>query len=181
MLELVQIMDRATADWFASIRDPVFTLFFRIITQLGSVAVIIFLSFGIMAFLTYRHRWSELKAFFFTVGGGELLNESLKWLIQRERPLLPWLTSATGFSFPSGHTLLSTVFYIFIARLIFRSFPDLPKRSLISGFLIAIPAFVGISRIYLGVHFLTDVIGGWIIGMLWLTYAIRIWQYLDRF
>ena len=107
--------------------------------------------------------------------GTALLNTTLKAVIQRLRPQLPepWITE-TGWSFPSGHAMGSLVAYGFLAYLLTQMSPaEFPRRTAVMV-LATLVLLIGFSRIYLGVHYLSDVIGGYAAATVWLTFCILI-------
>ena len=104
---------------------------------------------------------------------GALLNYILKQLIQRQRPDLLRLVEIGGYSFPSGHSMSSIIFYGFIAFLCIRYLKHRSKYFLavILGLFVIM---IGISRIYLGVHYASDVLGGFIFGSGWIILCIKL-------
>ena len=108
---------------------------------------------------------------------GALLNYFLKQLFQRQRPDLLRLIEIGGYSFPSGHSMSSVVFYGFLIYLSIRYLKHWSKYC-ITGVLGLLIIAIGFSRIYLGVHYASDVLGGFIIGLGWLVLFIRL---SDRF
>ncbi|MCL2529851.1 MAG: phosphatase PAP2 family protein [Coriobacteriia bacterium] len=103
----------------------------------------------------------------------------LKELIARERPSeIYWLATEGGFSFPSGHALSSTAVYVLILLIVLRKHENLSARLPVLIAAIVIPLLVGTSRIYLGVHYLGDVLGGLVVGVL---IALLIDTILQRF
>ncbi|MGH9440653.1 MAG: phosphatase PAP2 family protein [Thermoanaerobaculia bacterium] len=117
----------------------------------------------------------RLRAFLLAVGGGEIWVQVFKQVFRRARPdLFDPLTRAIGFSFPSGHSTMSAVFYGAIAGLAAASCRSKPcaARALASG--LAAIAAIGFSRIALGVHWPTDVLGGWVLGFAWLALVFAV-------
>jgi len=108
---------------------------------------------------------------FFVLGsvlGGQLIGTILKDLFQRPRPdLVPFSAYASGASFPSGHTLMSAVTYLTLGALLARS----QERKRVKAYLLLVAIFltfaVGVTRVYLGVHWPTDVLAGWTAGAVW--------------
>lgn len=112
--------------------------------------------------------------------GISVLTSSLKELFERDRPNLIQEYDGTGYSFPSGHSTGPMVFYGFIIYLIIRSrFPLVAKWivGIVLGLLIFL---IGFSRIYLGVHYASDVIGGFLLGFAWLATNIAILEITIR-
>jgi undecaprenyl-diphosphatase len=107
------------------------------------------------------------------IGGGLLLSTGLKLAFHRPRPdLVPYGANVSNTSFPSGHSMLSAVTYLTLGALLARSQP----RKRLKAYFLLVAAFlsflVGLSRIYLGVHWPTDVLAGWTAGAVW---AILCW------
>jgi membrane-associated phospholipid phosphatase len=103
------------------------------------------------------------------------LIEGIKPLVARARPeLWPRVVSETGYSFPSGHALASATLYPLLARSLARARPD---RAVVAyGLAFVLAVFVSFGRLYLGVHWPTDVLGGWAIGAAQTLVALRIWR-----
>jgi membrane-associated phospholipid phosphatase len=152
---------------------------FAIVTFLGN-ALVISAGTGLIGFWFARRRnWKKLILLFSAVAGGALLNLVLKNIFQRTRPAIPGAYMVdTGFSFPSGHSMISLVFYGMIAYLALSYITSKKWKAFIVAGALAICALIGFSRLYLGVHFLTDVLAGWAAGGLWLAICILwdLWQ-----
>jgi undecaprenyl-diphosphatase len=104
---------------------------------------------------------------------GALLNQMLKLVFRRPRPEVLKLVEETGFSFPSGHSMSSLIFFGFAAYLLIR-YGKHRGRYLLAGAIGVLVLLIGLSRIYLGVHYASDVLAGFIIGAGWLIIAVRI-------
>lgn len=102
-----------------------------------------------------------------------LLNRLLKWAIARPRPEVLKIVQETGYSFPSGHSMVSTGFYGFLIYLIYKNIKNKKIKYPLIILLAILIVEIGISRIYLGAHYTTDVIGGWIIGIIYLAFFIK--------
>jgi membrane-associated phospholipid phosphatase len=152
---------------------------FAIVTFFGN-AFVISAGTGLIGFWFARQRNREkLILLFSAVAGGALLNLLLKNIFQRTRPAIPGAYMVdTGFSFPSGHTMISLVFYGMVAYLALSSVKNNKWKALIITGALVICVLIGFSRLYLGVHFLTDVLAGWAAGGLWLAFCILwdLWQ-----
>ena len=139
------------------------------ITNLGGRAVLFWLVTVSAATMLIRRNY-QLTAYLVVTGFGALaLDPAVKLLVGRMRPMVPTpVTTAPGFSFPSGHTLNATVFYG-VMLLVF--LPIIPRRlrKLVTGLVVAIVLLVGISRVALGAHYPSDVAGGWLLGVAWLA------------
>jgi membrane-associated phospholipid phosphatase len=166
--------DQTVAEWIVAWRAPWLTGLMLAITQLGSASmIIIVLTVGTVAGL---RRWRRLDVIFLNLGttGAYLLNEALKQIFRRVRPPLPWLGTAGGYSFPSGHSLVSMVVYGILAYLLLRNLKNLAWRSIFAAVLLMLPILIGISRIYLGVHYPSDVLGGWAFAIGWAGIGVAV-------
>jgi membrane-associated phospholipid phosphatase len=137
------------------------------LTDLGSSLVIVPCFAVVLALLLRARRYGG--ALFLTVasGGALILNASMKLFFQRPRPQLDYAKVLPDYSFPSGHTMNATVFYIALALILWSVFGRrVGLVGLATG--VAISLGVGVSRIYLGYHYLTDVAGGLVAGVAWL-------------
>src|SRR4030095_9291334 len=92
----------------------------------------------------------------------------LKQLFQRKRPLAPLLQAAKGLSFPSGHAIMAVTFYGLLIYIFLHTVQETACRYLLTSLLIALILLIGFSRIYLRVHYASDVLAGFIIGLMWL-------------
>jgi undecaprenyl-diphosphatase len=105
-----------------------------------------------------------------------LLNHGLKVFVARARPeLVEHLVTVATSSFPSGHALLSAAVYLSLPALLGRPVAGAPARRGLFGLALLLTFLIGTSRVYLGVHWPSDVLGGWIIGSLWAFGCARVW------
>jgi undecaprenyl-diphosphatase len=163
--------DIATMDWIAAHTTPLGLRVFAAITRLGDIPVIPTIAVaGAWVLWQQRHRlvlvcW--LSAYF----GGVLVNRLLKLLIHRSRPVR--VVHENTFSFPSGHAMAATIGYGMLAYVLATYWHPggIRRRFLFLGAAILALA-VGVSRLYLGVHFPTDVIGGFAAGTAWLAICV---------
>lgn len=103
-----------------------------------------------------------------------LFNQALKHVIQRPRPSKYNIINESGYSFPSGHSMISMAFYGFLIYLIYKNIKNKYLKTLLITILSLLIIAIGLSRIYLGVHYLSDVIGGFIIAIIYLVIYIKI-------
>lgn len=144
-----------------------------IITELGSVWFLVLMSLGVLWVLgvKMRDKWGVLF-YLVAVGGGSLLTVLLKHFFSRERPSINETIDAVGYSFPSGHSMGSLIFYGFLIYLVIRTRQTpLLQWGSVFGLSVLI-VLIGISRIYLGAHFPSDVIAGYIAGTIWLVLSL---------
>lgn len=146
---------------------------FNTITDLGSPTGLVLFTVVITLCLIYMGKRREGFFLGATMLVGWGLMSEIKALLARPRPAGEHLTYATGFSFPSGHSMLSLVFYGFIVYLLVASGRVRNKVALVVAAAVLI-ILIGISRVYLNVHYVSDVVGGFLIGAVLLFAAIRL-------
>jgi undecaprenyl-diphosphatase len=137
------------------------------LTQLGStvVIVVVALAMGLLEWWR-RRRWAVLAFMLTVIWGQSLIANGVKLLVHRDRPPVPHLIDATGWSFPSGHSAAAAATYAAVALLLGRGRPW-PVRAWLGTGAAAIVVAVGSSRVLLGVHWVTDVIAGVSLGLAW--------------
>jgi len=164
-------VDADVNSWAVSIQSTSFTQIAKIIHYLFGTTALSIITFLIAVYLLYkRYRNYALLL----VGGmlGELLIVAiLKRLIDATRPL-NGIIQETGFSFPSGHATAAVVFCGLLAYFIWQHFKSRNWRMLSVVFFASISLLVGFTRIYLNVHWLSDVVGAYSLGIFWLTFSI---------
>lgn len=143
--------------------------FWSLMTMIGEVLPILVLVTGI-SLLFYRKKW-KAEAYFLMGGMAVMAGAStaLKFLYQRPRPSLDWVVDTIGYSFPSWHTastmMLAGILVIVAQQRIQKQW----LRRLVQLFLIGIAILVALSRIYVGVHYPTDIVAGWLLAIFLLT------------
>ncbi len=148
------------------------------ITRLGNPEFVVGTVVVGLGWLVWRHKKLESGVFIIACLGALLLNNGMKSIFTRPRPML-WqpLIREVSYSFPSGHALGSSVLYGFLAYVFARHYPQ--RLYLIYSIAIAIIGLIGLSRLYLGVHYPTDILAGYIIGALWLSICIALIKHFD--
>ena len=167
-----RLLDEHVASWFHQRATPTLTEIARVVTWFGSVGFLALAASGVATVLIVRKLWDRLLVLTLAVGGGSLLNLVLKHFFHRQRPVLenPLIT-LSSFGFPSGHTMGATLFYGVLAVLLVHSVRAWRFRVLsVSGALLVV-GLIGLSRIYLGAHYLTDVLGAIAVGLAWLSFC----------
>jgi undecaprenyl-diphosphatase len=156
-----------------SVRTPFFVQLFKGVTFFGNPATIIGMAIVVMCFLAYRRYWSYLAGFVVALGGAAASAYVLKEVVARARPgELIQTVAETGYSFPSGHATGSMAFYGFIAFILYRLYPRCQKSVFVVAALVILA--IGFSRLYLGVHFPSDVIAGYLVGGLYVWAGILV-------
>ncbi|GMA97285.1 phosphatase PAP2 family protein [Pelosinus sp. IPA-1] len=151
-----------------------------IITDIGFGTSYIVIVAITLLLLAYLKRWRELGALTICLAGGALLSYLLKILFHRTRPDLFRVVQETGYSFPSGHALATMCFYGMVAFLIMRIIDSWRGRLTVMTLAVVLSMLIGISRIYLGVHYPTDVIAGYAAGSMWLAFCISLLMWWER-
>jgi undecaprenyl-diphosphatase len=173
------VFDAAANPLFHSISSPAMDLIMNGITTLGSVPFVAALFVGSVIFFVYHGYRSEALFLGAAIGGAVLLNSLMKVFVHRPRPALPWAHVLPDYSFPSGHSMNSLVFYLAVALIIRTVYgPRAGSIAVLVALLIALA--VGFSRIYLGYHYLTDVVGGFAAGLGWLLVVVIAFEAIPR-
>ena len=140
----------------------------RDITAFGGTGILVLISLAVIGFLALAHKRGAAILVFASVGGGILLSSLLKSGFERPRPdLVPHAVQVYTASFPSGHAMLSALTYLTLGALLARIQPNRRLKFYILGLAVLLTFLVGASRVYLGVHWPTDVLGGWCMGAAW--------------
>jgi len=128
----------------------------------------------IIYFLVIRkHRWYSIKIPVVAIGGVTMM-ALLKFVFSRPRPLIPLLEPARGFSFPSGHAMMSFSFYGVLIFMVYENVRNIYLKWVLIVFLLFLIFAIGLSRVYLRVHYATDVIAGFAAGFIWIVLCITV-------
>ena len=148
-------------------------LVFNTVSQLGSPAILAIVLIASAVSLWLFRQWSLLAGLISAVLGGLALDSSLKHVFQRIGPRLdkPWIAEA-GWSFPSGHAIASVVVYGFVAYTLLLALKRPSQRVLVIAGFVTIAIAIGFSRIYIGAHYFSDVLAGYMVGVAWLTACV---------
>lgn len=169
---LTQTFDVAVLQWLEAIRTPLLDEIMLELTALGggSVLVMIVLIASLFLWIT-DHKWS-VYLLIVSVVGGQILNQLLKLEFHRARPTEVVLGQhVASLSFPSGHAMTSIIAYGAIAYLVGRLGPTPTLRRMVWGVAVVLVCAIGLSRMYLGVHYPSDVIAGFLCGAAWLAFV----------
>ncbi|MEO6327158.1 MAG: phosphatase PAP2 family protein [Thermoanaerobaculia bacterium] len=150
------------------------------VTALGSVSLMALLSLVTLSILAMTRDRIGMLQLFVSVAGGALWGQLAKALVHRDRPtVVPHLVQAYGSSFPSGHSLSITTTYLALAFLCCRHFPRFRDRLTLFLLSFLIIGLVGLSRMYLGVHYASDVVSGICVGAAWALLVAAAASFLD--
>ncbi|MFC4411813.1 phosphatase PAP2 family protein [Chungangia koreensis] len=173
--------DTAIIGAIQGLETPWLTKMMQFITMFGWGLPVIILSIGVIVHLVFILNYRrQAFLFFIVVGATPLLNIVLKAYFQRERPMIHRIMEANGYSFPSGHSMIAFSFYSILAYILWKNVNSRNGRKmlvLVSGFMILA---IGISRVYLGVHFPSDVLGGFLVSAIWVISALAVFRWLER-
>lgn len=160
--------------------DDGLTNFMLVITFLGKHDLLIPLNFVLIAFFIYRkERWFATRIAALSLSS-LLLMFILKFFFQRNRPLQPVIDDVSGYSFPSGHALISVVFYGLFIHMIWHEVKSKWLRIALITLLGTLILLIAFSRIYLNVHYASDVIAGIAVGFIWLVLSLNIIHRIEK-
>ncbi len=143
------------------------------VTALGGVTVLTLVTLAVCGFLALVRHFRSLLLVLGSTMGGAALNSSLKALFARPRPeVVPHLAEAFSTSFPSGHAMLSAIVYLTLGVLLAQLSESRWLKVYVLGVAVLLSFLVGLTRVYLGVHYLTDVLGGWMAGLAWALFTV---------
>lgn len=146
----------------------------RDITALGGATVITLMTTFVFGYLLLRRRYGAAVLVLVSIVGGYVLSSWLKDLFERPRPtVVPHLMQVMSHSFPSGHSMVASVAYVTLGALLARTVARRREKIYFIALAFALAFLIGVSRVYLGVHYPTDVLAGWSAGTAW---ALLCWS-----
>jgi undecaprenyl-diphosphatase len=149
------------------------------VTAIGSTAILGLMTAAVAGFLVLQTRYRTAFVVVVTSLSAEVLTAAMKQAFNRPRPsVVPHLRAVVSTSFPSGHAMESAIVYLTLGAILMRVAESRLTKAYIMGIATLLTLLVGVSRVYLGVHYPTDVIGGWIIGFAWASIS---WLAAQRF
>lgn len=163
--------DEKIASFMLDIQNDKLTNIMIIITNIGGTYALTVISILLLALLKNKKISLSiiinLVSVFFT-------SQIIKTIFKRSRPNGIFLTNAVGYSYPSGHSMVSFAFYAYISYLLYEKTNNKILRALIVILSLLIITLIGFSRVYLGVHFISDVLGGYLLAIAYLTIFLKI-------
>lgn len=174
--------DQQITNYVLSFRNPELTQFFTIVTDIGDFYgyLIATTLVGIFFFMKFRN-WEFILQLMAVVILAALSNIALKRFIDRARPGIEHLVVVESLSYPSGHAMSAMAFYGFLIYLSFHIKMGKLLRSILGTVFVFLILSIGISRIYLGVHYPSDVLGGFIAGLIWVAFCIVLFTVIALF
>lgn len=153
----------------------------RDVTALGGIGPLVFFSIVSAGYLYFDRKLRMALFVLGATGGAVVASLLLKGFFDRPRPsVVPHLTEVYTSSFPSGHSMLSAAIYLTLGSLLAASIPRLTLKIYVLAVAIGLSIAVGASRVYLGVHYPTDVLAGWMAGMIWALLCWFVARWLQR-
>ena len=160
-------LDAWATPFLHSISSPLLDAFMTGLTTMGSTLILVPLFIVVVGSLLVSKRYGAALFFGVATGGALLIDYTMKLIFERPRPKLDYAAVLPDYSFPSGHSMNGIVFYVGLALIIWSIFGR--RVGILATIVAAVLALgIGTSRIYLGYHYLTDVVGGWLAGITWL-------------
>lgn len=168
-------IDSHIENFFLAIRSPWGVDFFSAITWLGEWKLVIFLVVLTGVLFWLKDKKEYILSFLITVAGAEISGQLAKIIFHRTRPV-GGLEAENTFSFPSGHALIAVAFYGFLVYYFWRASKNKAQKYFYLSAGLTLILLIGLSRLYLGAHYFSDVVGGYFLGAIWLAIGIYIHQ-----
>lgn len=170
-IDLTSGFDNCIYNAIISLKSSPLTALFKVVTSLANYKSIIVYNIGILIYILISKK-SKLLIIPLNSLLSVIFNNIFKLIFRRNRPLLIALITETGYSYPSGHAMISILFFGTISYVISKS--NIKYKEIIRGILGIFIILIGISRVYLGVHYVSDIIGGYLLGTIVLLMVINI-------
>jgi len=167
---IMHSVDDGVQAFILHIRNSKLTNVFTVITNIGGAYAL--LSISVLLLLIKRDKKISLMIAI-NLAMVFITSQIFKFIFRRSRPAEIFLVNATGYSYPSGHMMVSSAFYFYILYLINKKVKNKIIKAIIFIFTVLLVFLIGFSRIYLGVHYTTDIIGGLILAILYLMIYIK--------
>jgi membrane-associated phospholipid phosphatase len=181
-IEKEQDFEASAFAFTSHIASPMMTHIMLAISFLASREFISTAAIGIFIYFLFirKHPWYSLRIPVVAIGSISL-NLIMKWFFDRPRPALRHLTEVSGLSFPSGHAMMSFSFYGLLIYLIFENVDNKFTKYSLSFLLLILMHLIGLSRVYLHVHYASDVLAGFALGTIWLIICLFILKRIENY
>jgi undecaprenyl-diphosphatase len=170
-------LDLSVNAWAASINNRSFTVVAEGISVIFDTTSLAVISVVLTAVFAVKNQWRQGVLLLGAISGDALLVAISKTLIISPRPLNELIHTA-DYSFPSGHMAGSVVFFGILTYLAWQNWSSAKTKASTGGFYVAIVVLVGLDRIYLNVHWFSDVVGGLLLGAVWLAFTLGVFRFL---
>lgn len=180
--EALKNYDKNISEYVTSFRTPKLTKYFIFVTDVGDLYgyLIVIGIFSFISLLTFK-RWKYVLQTTLVLTLASASNTILKRFIDRARPSVEHLVSVETLSYPSGHAMSAIAFYGFLIYLFYRFQMNIVLKATCISTLVFLILSIGVSRIYLGVHYPSDIAGGYIAGLIWVVFCILIFNLIELF
>ncbi|MEP2279013.1 phosphatase PAP2 family protein [Maribacter sp.] len=180
--ETLATYDTSITDYIISYRAPTLTSYLKFMTYVGDIYgyLIVLTIFLLLSLLVFK-RWKYVVQATLILALATISNMILKRFIDRARPGIEHLVSVETLSYPSGHAMSAMAFYGFLIFLVTKFNIQKVIKYILIAVLILVILSIGISRIYLGVHFPSDIAGGFIAGFIWVVFCVLVFDLIELF
>lgn len=180
-MHIMMLIDTVVSSFVQSIRNPTLTHLFLFFTTVGSMRIYIPLSLLLFIYYVIQKRFASSLLILVCLYGSDYINKVLKSFYHRSRPDVQTLISASGYSFPSGHAMNATAFLGFVAYLAITEHRlNLGEKIMLIFVSSLLILAIALSRVYLGVHYLSDIVAGIAAGFGWMFLCILFHQKLKE-
>jgi undecaprenyl-diphosphatase len=182
VIDRQEAFDLKVFQWLDAHVTPLNTGVMQGITFLGTHTFLIPANLILLAYflIIRRHRWYSIKVASIALSSTAMMF-LLKTLFSRQRPNIPLLEPALGYSFPSGHSMMSFAFYGLLIYLCYKYIENRVVKTVLIILLILLIHLIGFSRIYLRVHYFSDVLAGFSVGILWLIFCLWVLNKMEEY
>ncbi|HUS01899.1 MAG TPA: phosphatase PAP2 family protein [Chitinophagaceae bacterium] len=180
--EKKETFDQHGFNFLAQYVSDINTNVMQVFTFLGTHTFLIPANLTLIAYFLFikKHRWYSIKVPVVALSS-LLLMFVLKTIFHRNRPLIPLLEAAKGYSFPSGHATMSITFYGLMIYIVWHHIQKTWLKWSLTILLVLLIIFIGVSRVYLRVHYPSDVLAGFCVGLMWLLLSLWILNKIENF
>ena len=180
--EKKETFDQHAFDFLAKYVSDINTNVMQVFTFLGTHTFLIPANLALVAWFLFikKHRWYSIHVPVVALSS-LLLMFLLKIIFHRDRPLTPLLEAAQGYSFPSGHATMSITFYGLVIFLVWQNEKSVLLKWLLTILLALLIISIGISRVYLRVHYASDVLAGFCVGLMWLLLSLWLLKRIEGY
>lgn len=180
--EMLADYDQAITEYVISFRSPKLTQLLMFVTNVGDFYgyVIVLGLFSLMSLFVFK-RWKYTVQIVLVLMLSSISNLILKRFVDRARPGIEHMVSVETLSYPSGHAMSAMAFYGFLIYLFYRFKINIVLKIVIMLLLALLIFSIGFSRVYLGVHFPSDIAGGYIAGFIWVVFCVVLFNLIDVF
>ena len=180
--EKKETFDQHAFDFLAKYVSDINTNVMQVFTFLGTHTFLIPANLALVAWFLFikKHRWYSIHVPVVALSS-LLLMFLLKMIFHRDRPLTPLLEAAQGYSFPSGHATMSITFYGLVIFLVWQNEKSVLLKWLLTILLALLIISIGISRVYLRVHYASDVLAGFCVGLMWLLLSLWLLKRIEGY